>query len=349
MCIRDRAYISKFLLPGRPLAVFRCQIGPGFSLNSQAVVYFYDQAPSSTDYSKEVLSGLRASQKYISPKFFYDERGSELFTEITCQPEYYLTETEIQLLRKHSEEISSLMGREALLIEYGSGSSTKIRILLESLRPSIYAPLDISKDYLVEAAQVLASDYPWLEVHATCVDFTTEFKLPFQSDKRRISFFPGSSIGNFEPQEAKEFLIKVRRLVGHGGGVLLGVDLKKDMDILNAAYNDHAGFTSLFNLNILRHLNNLCDADFSLDRFEHEASYNAELGCMQMFLISRANQLVEVAGESVAFMKGEKIHTENSYKYSTFEIEALAKGAGFKKIVGWTDRAEFFGLYFLTA
>ena len=318
-------------------------------MSSRSAVFFYDRSPPSMDYSHEVLSGLKATQKYISPKFFYDERGSQLFTEITCQPEYYLTKTEIKLLTKNSEEISGLIGQEILLIEYGSGSSAKIRILLESLRPSIYAPLDISRAYLVEAAQALASEYPWLEVHATCVDFTKEFELPFQSDKRRVSFFPGSSIGNFEPKEAKEFLIRVRRLIGTDGGVLLGVDLKKNVEVLNAAYNDRAGFTKLFNLNILQHLNNLYGATFSLERFQHQAYYSPTLGCIQMFLVSKSNQIVEVGGEPVALKEGEKIHTENSYKYTVSEIEVMAEAAGFKEVRSWVDDSEYFGLFFLTA
>lgn len=318
-------------------------------MNSVPSIHFHDQAPPAVDNSQEVLAGLKSHEKFISPKFFYDERGSELFTEITHQPEYYLTGTETALLQQHAAEISSLIGDEILLIEYGSGSSTKIRILLENLRPAIYAPLDISREYLADAAEALAQEYPWLEVHATCVDFTTEFELPFNSDKRRVSFFPGSSIGNFEPEEAQQFLTRIRNLVGDDGAVLLGVDLKKDIDILNAAYNDAAGVTRLFNLNVLQHLNNVYGAQFDLSRFEHKAFYNAEKGCIQMFLTSLADQIVEVAGTYVTFKADEDIHTENSYKYDMAEIQQMAETAGFRGTQIWTDDDSLFGIFFLTA
>ena len=318
-------------------------------MSAVPTVFFYDQTSPVVDYSQEVLAGLKASAKYILPKFFYDERGSELFTEITHQPEYYLNEAETRLLRQHAAEINSLIGDEILLIEYGSGSSTKVRILLENLRPAIYAPLDISRDYLADTAEAIAREYPWLEVHATCVDFTAEFELPFRSDKRRISFFLGSSIGNLEPQEAGEFLRRVRRLVGDDGAVVLGVDLKKDIEILNAAYNDAAGVTRLFNLNILQHLNGVYGANFELEKFEHQAHYNSEKGCIQMFLNSKVDQTVEVGVESVAFKAGEQIHTENSYKYTITEIEVMTKAAGFNGARIWTDEAALFGIFFLTA
>lgn len=316
-------------------------------MNSLSTVYFYDQGVEPVDFSEEILVGLTAKPKRLSPKFFYDERGSHLFTEITRQPEYYLTRTETLLLQTHAQEISEMIGEDFLLIEYGSGSSEKIRILLESLKPSIYAPVDISRDFLADAAEALGREYPWLEVHATCVDFTNEFELPFTSEKRRVSFFPGSSIGNFDRNEALEFLARIRRLVGDDGGLLIGVDMKKDEALLNRAYNDARGVTAAFNLNILEHLNREYDADFDLDSFAHEASYNQDLGCIQMFLISKKDQSVNVAGRVIDLQAGEKIHTENSHKYTVEEVIVMAETAGFTSSRVWQDDQKHFGVFYL--
>ncbi len=316
-------------------------------MNSIPSVHFYDCSQETSDHGEEILSGLEATPRTLSPKFFYDERGSELFTEITRQPEYYLTRVETALLRAHVEEIASLVGEDVLLIEYGSGSSEKIRLLLESLRPGIYAPLDISKDYLAQAAEQLGVDYPWLEVRATCVDFTSEFELPFTSDKRRVGFFPGSSIGNFEPVDAAAFLSRIRKLVGSDGGLLLGVDQKKDPDILNNAYNDREGVTAAFNLNILTHLNREYGGDFDLAAFAHEAHYNEEQGCIQMFLVSQQQQNIRVGELSTSLAAGEKIHTENSYKYTVDQLLDMAYQAGFKRSKVWQDEQQLFSLFYL--
>ena len=316
-------------------------------MNSLPSIYFYDQIREELDHFEEVIEGLRASEKYISPKFFYDERGSALFTEITRQPEYYLTQTEIRMLENHAAEISELIGDDFLLIEYGSGSSTKIRILLEQLRPAIYAPLDISREYLADAAEALAREYPWLEVHAACVDFTDEFDLPFDSEKRKVSFFPGSSIGNFERHEAADFLTRVRQLVGDSGGLLLGVDLKKDPEVLHAAYNDSAGVTAEFNLNVLTHLEDRYDATLNREHFRHEALYNEDLGCIQMFLVSEKDHTIEIGEHMLPVAEGERIHTENSHKYTVDEIEAMAQRAGFEKTRLWQDENEWFALFYL--
>jgi dimethylhistidine N-methyltransferase len=316
-------------------------------MNAWPTVYFYDQGVEAGNFSDEILVGLNKTPKNMSPKFFYDEKGSELFTEITQQPEYYLTRTETQLLRDHASEISELIGEDFLLIEYGSGSSEKIRILLDSLRPSLYAPLDISKDYLAHAAEALGREYPWLEVHATCVDFTVEFELPFESEKRHVSFFPGSSIGNFERSEAAVFLSRIRSLVGADGGLLIGVDMKKDIEVLNEAYNDKSGVTANFNLNILEHINREYGADFDLSQFRHEAKYDATEGCIQMFLVSTCDQSVSVAGHNFEFADGEKIHTENSHKYTVDEVLGMAVGAGFSSAKTWLDGDELFGVFYL--
>lgn len=316
-------------------------------MNSLSSVHFYDRSLRVNDHGDEILSGLSRKAKTLSPKFFYDEKGSELFTEITRQPEYYLTRVETDLLRSHVSEISELIGDDFILVEYGSGSSEKIRILLESLKPAIYAPLDISRDYLANAAEALGSEYPWLEVHATCVDFTGEFDLPFISEKRRVSFFPGSSIGNFERHEAQAFLKRIRSLVGESGGLLLGVDMKKDAAVLNAAYNDRNGVTAQFNLNILNHLNQEYDASFNLDCFRHEAEYNEQEGCIQMFLVSEEDQQVLIGGHPIDFRKDEKIHTENSHKYTVEEVHEMARQAGFAKAETWQDADGLFGVFYL--
>lgn len=310
-------------------------------------VYFYDNLPEPEDAAAQLLEGLGRSGKCIAPKFLYDEKGSELFTEITRQPEYYPTRTEMSLFAQHVDEIAEVVGRDCLLIEYGSGSSEKIRILLENLRPKIYAPLDISREYLASSASALAREYPWLEVRAACVDYSREFELPFDVDAKRVGFFPGSSIGNFNRDTALDFLVRVRKLVGAEGGLLIGVDLKKDPEILNAAYNDAAGVTAAFNLNVLEHLNREFDADFDTGNFAHLAEYNEEQGCMQMFLVSLVDQAFSIAGETFSVQAGERIHTENSHKYSIDEFLNMASRAGFRRHHCWTDENSWFGLFYL--
>lgn len=318
-------------------------------MNSVPSMYFYDRSQAEEDVAAEVKRSLSANPKSIPPKYFYDERGSELFAEITRLPEYYLTRVETGLLGDHAGDIARLIGKNCQLIEYGSGSSEKIRLLLEALRPSVYAPLDISADYLTQAARALAMEYPWLEVHAVSVDFTEEFNLPFRREGRRVSFFPGSSIGNFSRKEAARFLGRIRRLVGDDGGLLIGVDLEKDEAVLNAAYNDGQGVTAAFNLNVLSHINREVGANFDVARFSHEARYNSELGCVQMFLRSDRNQTVVVGDESIRFAAGEMIHTENSHKYSVEEFLEMAAGAGFTGHEIWLDDRRYFGVFFLCA
>ncbi len=316
-------------------------------MNSVPSLYFYEHSIAEQDLKEEIIQGLGAPGKTISPKFFYDETGSRLFTDITRQPEDYLTRTDTALLKQQAAEISALAGQDSLLIEYGSVSSEKIRTLLDNLKPGIYAPLDISRDYLAEAALALAQEYPWLEVRATWVDFTAEFELPFNSHRRRISFFPGSSIGNFNRPEAGAFLARIRQLVGPRGGLLIGVDLKKDEAILNAAYNDAKGITAQFNLNVLTHLNREHKANFDPLQFRHQAAYNADKGRIEMHLLSLCDQTVTIYGETFQFHKNETIHTENSYKYKPEEFISLAKKAGFNRAQSWTDDRSLFCVFFL--
>lgn len=316
-------------------------------MNTAESVYFYDQPPEPEDITAQVLTGLQRSQKAIAPKFFYDERGSELFTEITRQPEYYPTRTEMSVLRQVRPQLRERIGDESILIEYGSGSSEKIRLILESLKPKVYAPMDISRDYLARAAQSIAEEFPWLEVRATCIDYTREFDLPFELEGRKVGFFPGSSIGNFSRDDARTFLTRVREQLGDDGALLIGVDMKKDESVLNRAYNDAAGVTAEFNLNVLEHLNREFEATFSPERFEHHAEYNPEQGCVQMFLVSKQDHVATFAGEKIRFEAGERIHTENSHKYSREEFEAMANHAGFEGSECWQDENNWFSLFYL--
>jgi len=309
---------------------------------------FYAIGDTITESLDEILLGLSLNKKMISPKYFYDELGSNLFDEITKQPEYYLTRTEMEIFRCYTAEIIEQLGKDCLLIEYGSGNSQKIRVLLESLRPLAYAPLDISNEYLTRSVKELAKEYPWLHIHAICLDFTNEFDLPFSLNARRVGFFPGSSIGNFSRGEAAKFLKRARLLVGDDGGMLVGVDLKKDADILNKAYNDVQGVTRAFNLNVLKHLNKKFKANFDVNNFEHLAEYQPENGCVAMYLRSLVDQKVKISGEEVSFGSGEQIHTENSHKYSLEEFINMASDSGFRHHKVWTDVKGWFGIFYIS-
>jgi dimethylhistidine N-methyltransferase len=295
----------------------------------------------------EVHAGLSREQKTLSPKYFYDKNGSELFEAITRLPEYYPTRTEIGLLRRHAAEMAELLGRHGCLFELGSGSSTKIRLLLEALRPDVYVPMDISRDHLITAAQRLAGDYPWLRVHAACVDYSRPWDMPDFGPGSRNAFFPGSSIGNFEPDAALRLLKQVARLVGNGGGLLIGVDLKKDVGILENAYNDAQGITADFNLNVLAHINRRLDADFDAGNFAHKAAYNKCHGRIEMHLECREDHEIAIGDTTYTFETGETIHTENSYKYSIGEFHDLAAQAWFFPVRVWTDREDLFSIHYL--
>ena len=311
-------------------------------------VRFYDRLPPADSFHTEVLEGLGAYPKRIAPKFFYDTRGSQLFEAICDLPEYYLTRAETEILTAHAPEIARLVGPESLLIELGSGNSRKVRLLLEAMQPAAYLPMDISRDHLLRAAHLLAAEYPWLHVHATCIDYSRRFELPFRSDgSRKIAFFPGSSIGNFEPSETVAFLRNVARVLKPDGALLVGVDLKKDARVLNAAYNDARGITAQFNLNLLARINRELDGGFILDRFEHRAFYNEAESRIEMHLASRLRQAVSVGGQHILFAQGETIHTENSYKYGLDEFRNLASQAGFRPLHAWSDRRGLFSVHYL--
>lgn len=318
-------------------------------MNAQMIgdIQFYDEHPKPVDFYAEVIHGLQSKPKLIPPKFFYDEAGSKLFDAICEVPEYYPTRTEMALLYEHADEIAALIGKECLLIEPGSGSSQKVRLLLDALQPAAYMPMDISRAHLLNAAKQLSEDYPWLEVHATCVDFTTEMKLRFCPPSiHKVAFFPGSSIGNFEPADAIGFLRNMANMVGSGGGLLIGVDLKKDHSILNAAYNDAQGVTAEFNLNLLTRINNELDGRFNIDAFKHKAFYNPLMGRIEMHISSRENQIIAVGDEAVNFNEAETIHTESSYKYTVEEFSGLAQVAGFELVTVWTDVDDLFSLHY---
>lgn len=311
---------------------------------------FYDQHPRPADFFQEVIDGLAQHPRSVPPKFFYDEVGSRLFDQICTTAEYYPTRTEIGILRDNSEAIAEQVGRDCLLIEPGSGNSAKVRELLDPLAPRLYMPVDISKQYLRESAEKLASEYPWLKVHAACADFTDGQKLPDLPDMgRRVAFFPGSSVGNFEPEDTSTFLAFMAETVGDSGGLLIGVDLKKDPVILNAAYNDADGVTAAFNLNLLTRINRELGADFDLAEFTHHAFYNQDLGRIEMHLVSRKDQQVRIAGHRFDFRIGESIHTENSYKYTVDEFSSLASQAGFHLNRVWTDEQGLFSVQYYSA
>lgn len=311
---------------------------------------FFDLKPHAADMREEVLAGLAGEPKRLSPKYFYDETGSELFERITRLPEYYLTRTEMALFDAYLDDIARALGDGVCLVEYGAGTTLKIRKLLERLRPAAYVPVDISGEHLEAQTRELHADFPWLDLFPTCADFTGPFALPEPvADLPKVGFFPGSSIGNFDPDGAETFLHNVHDTLGSGGRLLVGIDRKKDPAVIEAAYNDAQGITAAFNLNVLRHINERLDADFDLDAFAHEARFDPEQGCLQMFLKSREAQTVHVGGVAVSFAAGERIHTENSFKYRPEEFGALAERGGFLVDSWWTDEAERFALFLLRA
>jgi dimethylhistidine N-methyltransferase len=319
---------------------------------TRPTIEFHDLHPTPADLAAEVLAGLRRRPRYIPPKFFYDARGSQLFDAITATPEYYLTRTEVEVLKANAAEIAARVGTGSLLVEPGGGSCAKVRILLEGLRPCAYVPMDISREHLRAAAEQVAAEFPWLEVHASCTDFTRAMELPAtapEPEGPRVAFFPGSSIGNFDPEGAVGFLTAVATLVGPGGFLLIGVDVKKDRAVLDAAYDDAAGVTAAFNLNLLERINRELGADFDLGAWRHRAYYDESRGRIEMHLVSARDQTVHVAGEGFAFAAGETIHTENSYKYGVEEFQALAQRAGFVPEAVWTDEHRLFAVHLLRA
>jgi dimethylhistidine N-methyltransferase len=302
---------------------------------------------ASTDFARDLLAGLRARPRAVSPKYFYDAEGSRLFDAICELPEYYPTRTELALLAQHAGEMAALIGPGAEIVEFGAGASRKVRLLLDALAaPRRYVPVDISGEHLEEAAQALRADHPALDVRPLVADFTQGLDLP-PAAGRRVGFFPGSSIGNFDPAEAERLL---RQMAGwlEGGGLLIGVDLVKDPARLHAAYNDAQGVTAAFNLNLLARANRDLGADFDLAGFAHYAHYNPDAQRIEMHLLSRRAQQVMLCGETFEFAEGEALHTENSYKHTVPGFHALAGRAGFQPGAVWVDAGRDFSLHWLT-
>ena len=299
----------------------------------------------------EILAGLKQSAKMISPKYFYDERGSQLFDEITHLPEYYPTETELLIMQDNINELADLVGPEASLIEFGSGSSRKTRVLLEHLHDlAVYVPVDISEEHLLASAKKIRSEFPGLEVLPVVADFTQRFALPEPTvmPRRNVVYFPGSTIGNFTHDVAQELLGVMLGEAGEDGALLIGVDLQKDPEIIERAYNDSAGVTAEFNLNMLKHLNREFGFDFDEDAYSHSAVYDDEQGRVVIELISERDQVVTNGDESIEVAGGEAILTEYSHKYTIDGFAEMAARAGFQVARVWTDEKQLFSVQYCT-
>jgi dimethylhistidine N-methyltransferase len=323
------------------------------SVDASSLVSFIDLNPATEDFRTAVIEGLSKSQKELPCKFFYDERGSQIFDQICDLEEYYPTRTEIGILEDRLGEIAELVGRGAHLVELGSGASVKIRTLLNAL-PDLaqYTAIDISRDFLLQSAATLAEDYPDLDVAAICADYTTDFEIPAPTGRRSsrtVAFFPGSTIGNFTPEEAKQFLKRLTAILGKGSGLLIGVDLKKDIPVLRAAYNDAKGVTAAFNMNLLSRINAELGGDFDLGSFYHDAVYVEDLGRIEMRLISKKPQSVTIGSETFAFEENEYIHTESSHKFSLDQFRGICEAAGFTPVASWTDSKSLFSAHYFTA
>ncbi len=305
---------------------------------------------ATTGFAADAVAGLTASPKRLSPKYFYDSAGSALFERITQLPEYYPTRREIGILNEHAGDIAALIPPGAALIEFGSGSSTKTRIVLSTATSlAAYVPVDISEQFLLRQAADLRREYPRLAVLPVAADFTKPFGLPDAVQAMpRVGFFSGSTIGNFESHEAAAFLRHAGRILGRGATFIVGVDLVKDTQVLQKAYCDSQGVTAQFNLNVLARMNRELGAKFNLASFEHHAFFNRERSRIEMHLASRKRQRIKLCGECIDFRAGETIHTENSYKYSIESFGALARGAGFTPLAVWTDPDGYFSVHALS-
>jgi dimethylhistidine N-methyltransferase len=301
-------------------------------------------------FARDVLAGLAAEHKHVPAKYFYDRRGSELFERITTLPEYYPTRTEIGILEGHAAEMAKLIPADAAVVEFGAGSAEKTRILLRAApQVSAYVPVEISGDFLAGTVARLGAEAPQLRVMPVEADFTRPFALPAAlGDRPRVGFFPGSTIGNFEPHEANTMLRHAAAMLGPGALFVVGVDLVKDPEVLNAAYNDSAGVTAAFNLNLLARINRELGGDFNADNFRHRAFYNQERRRVEMHLVSLTRHKVRVCGKAFEFRRGETIHTENSYKYTVELFRSYASCAGWASIATWRDERNYFSVHALT-
>ena len=320
-------------------------------MNGSVLALDYAETADREEFQRAVLAGLYRTPRAIPPKFLYDERGSALFDAICELPEYYLTRTETEILRRHAADIASRAGPGAALIEFGSGSSVKSRLLLDALQDlALYSPIDISRRHLDQTATRLRRDYPSLRVEPVCADYMAlEALPPINGYSRRLGFFPGSTIGNLEPADATAFLRRARGLLGKDGALVLGADLKKDPQRLHDAYNDRAGVTAAFTLNLLRRMNRELHANFDLDAFVHVAFYNPVEGRIEIYLRSLRPQSVTVAGRTFSFAEGERLHAEYSYKFDVADIATLAAAAGLRIAETWTDPERLFAVTYLMA
>ena len=310
----------------------------------------FDLDEQTSAFAHDVVAGLSQHPKQLSPKYFYDAAGSELFEQITVLPEYYPTRTELGILRDRGPEIAAIVPKDAALVEFGAGATTKVRLLLGQCEFKAYVPVDISGDFLNAQALELRSDFPSLQVYPVTADFTAPFALPDQVKAMpKVGFFPGSTLGNFEPHEACRFLHSAREILGRGAQMLIGVDLEKDERLLYNAYNDASGVTAKFNSNVLVRINRELGGNFDLSSFTHRAIYNRERHRIEMHLISKKAQTVRIPGRSFSFRAGESIHTESSYKYSLDRFAALARGSGWTPKASWTDANGMFSVHALVA
>lgn len=313
---------------------------------SKGSVQFHDLHPTANNLLGDVLEGISQNPRSISPKYFYDERGSQLFDAITETEDYYPTRTEVLILQKYKQEIVQSLSDDCLLIEPGGGNCSKVRIFIDSLRPCAYVPMDISKQHLLSAAHQMAAEIPWLQIHAACSDFTLNIQLPKDLPTGpRVVFFPGSSIGNFHPVDAVQYLSSIAQVLSVDGQLLIGVDLKKDKQILERAYNDTNGMTAEFNLNVLARMNRELSANFDLSSWSHHAFYNEELERIEMHLKSLCEQTVQIDDHEFCFVADENLHTENSYKYSVDEFQKLASEAGLVPEKVWLDDNNLFSVH----
>jgi dimethylhistidine N-methyltransferase len=320
-------------------------------IRQSGAVAVLDRKPASSDFLSEVIAGLSSEPRTLPCKYFYDATGAALFQKICELPEYYITRTETAILRLHAREMAQCIGARCELIGLGTGAGTKTRILLEELEaPAVYMPVDISKEQLERSTALFRKIFPGLEILPVCADYLEPFTLPSPSQKpaRKVVYFPGSTIGNFEPESAMQFLRRIANYCGTDGGLLIGVDLQKDRHVLERAYNDSAGVTAQFNLNLLTRANRELSANFDLTQWRHQAIYNPTQGRIEIYVVSEVDQTVRIQDRQFDFRAGEKITTEYSYKHTPEGFIELARNAAFDFVQMWTDDARLFGVFYFT-